>query len=319
VAYVAADHGPRATLEALAAALPGLWLSEAGASALRAQGIDLLICGTSDTARGRALEADARVAANALGVPCVVVEDFPGNYYEVPEGRPRVLFVDSEIAAQLARAKCGDGLSIEVCPAVRYDALRRRLGELRVRAESETRNAVLWIGQPETRDSHETLARLLPALAARGAALWLRAHPRDEGYARGAYRDLLDAAGLTVQDVTANPLSDVLKRRPALVATQFSSVAIEAGFWGICALNVLFADVGGATLAAKKGYAVPPWCEKGAAYLIVRQPDVDKVLDAALSSKESREQVMRAFDRYFRVHEEGSQRLINVLYNHGFL
>jgi hypothetical protein len=318
VAYVAEDYGPRATLEPLAAALPGSWLGEDFASAMREQRIELLVCGTSDTAAGRQVEAAARRAACQLGVPIVVIEDFPGNYPEVPGGGPRLLFVESEFAASLARRTANDGsLPIHVCPSMRYDVLRRQLHELR--AKSGSRNAALWIGQPETRDSFVTLERLLPALATRGTSLWFRAHPRDEGYAHGAYRGLLDSAGLLVEDVSSRPLAELFARRPALVVTQFSSVAIEAGFWGICAVNALFADVGARALAAKKGYAVPPWCEQGAAFLILREADVEKVLDTALGSMEARAQVLQCFDRYFSVHEEGGQRLINVLYNHGFL
>lgn len=326
VGYVAFDRGPKATLEALASALPGLWLARLGlepescASVMRAQGIELLICGTSDTTEGRKGEAAARRAARWLGMPVVVVEDFPGNYSEVPEGEPHLIFVESEFAATLAREKAADGsLSVQICPSVRYDELRRKLEKLRRQSEECSQDTVLWVGQPETRDSFETLKRLLPALAAHGTTLWFRAHPRDEGYVRGAYESLFNEAGLTVEDLTSRPLGDCLARRPRLLLTQFSSVGIEAGFWGICALNALFSDLGARTLAAKKGYAVPPWCEKGAAFLILHQADVEKTLDTALNSMEARAQAMRSFDRYFMVHEEGSQSLINVLYNHGFL
>jgi hypothetical protein len=316
VGYVAFDGGAKLTLQALAERIPGAWLG-GGISdwedALHAQGIELLACGTSDTRSGRALEADARVAANAAGVPCVVIEDFPGNYRAVPGGRPRLLFVGDKFEAKLAREKDG-GIAVEICPAVRYDGLRRRLDELRTVRQADE-NVVLWVGQPETADSHETLRRLLPAINARGAALWFRAHPRDEGYARGAYGDLLKNA----EDVTSRPLAEVLARRPALVATQFSSVAIEAGFWGICALNALFVDVGGKTLAAKKGYAVPPWCEEGAAFLVTRESEVEEVVGRAFADRAAREVVMRRFDRYFRVHEEGTQKILDVLYIHGFL
>lgn len=207
IGYVAVDRGAKLTLQALADGLAGRWLGFD--DVVRAQDIELLICGTSDTMSGRALEADARIAARLAGVPCVVIEDFPGNYVEVPEGRPRILFVESEFAARLARVKSGDILAIHVCPAVRYDALRRRLGVIRGAQPSTPGRAVLWIGQPETADSLETLKRLLPALAARAAALWFRAHPRDEGYGRGAYQSLLNAAGLVVEDLTSNPLADV--------------------------------------------------------------------------------------------------------------
>jgi hypothetical protein len=244
-------------------------------------------------------------------VPCVVIEDFPGNYAAVPNAEPHTLFVESEFAAALARSK-EPALRVEVVPSVRYDPLRRRLDELRNTTTASER-AVLWIGQPETVDSLETLSRLLPALIARGMRMWLRAHPRDEGHARGAY------AALQTEDLTALPLEDCLARRPRLVITQFSSVAIEAGFWGIPSLNVLFDDVGSRTLAAKKGYSVPPWCEAGASFLIMQRRDVDIVLDRALDSAEARRGVMEAFDRYFRVREEGASALINLLYNQGLL
>jgi hypothetical protein len=144
---------------------------------------------------------------------------------------------------------------------MRYDDLRSRLHSLRS-PSAEFANAVLWIGQPETEDSLTTLRRLVAALSGHGVRVWLRAHPRDPGHGRGAY------TGLGLEDVSWLPLEECLARRPRLAVTQFSSAAIEAGFWGIPSLNVLFPDAGGRTLAAKKGYSIPPWCEEGAAFLI---------------------------------------------------
>ncbi len=302
IAYVAHDHGPRATLEALAVHLPGDWSS---------RGADVLICGTSDSCGGREIEAHARKAARARGTSVVVIEDFPGNYVAVPDGEPQLLVVESEFAALLARAK-DKAVAIEICPCVRYDALRRRLPDLRKEA-GHTKAAVLWVGQPETRDSLETLQQLMPELTARGMAVWFRAHPRDEGYRADAY------GGLCFEDVTALSLDECLSMRPRLVVTQFSSVAVEAGFWGICGLNVLFPDLGARTLVQRKGYAVPPWCEAGAAFVISREKDVPEVLDRAFDSREARASVMAAFDRYYCVAEDGGQRLMKNLYNHGLL
>jgi hypothetical protein len=315
VGYVASDKGPRLTLGAVAACLPGTWLAEGAdvkrwVGALQQRNIELLFCGTSDTANGQAEEAAARIAVNSLHGRCIVVEDFPGNYAEVAGGSPTVLCVESEFAARRAWSR-EKGLDIEFVPSVRYDSQRSRLTELR--RGSVGKDAVLWVGQPETRDSLETLKRLLPALRKRGTAVWFRAHPRDDGYARGDY------APLGLRDLTTSPLEDCLAQRPTAILTQFSSVAIEAGFWGIPAVNVLFADLGGRTLEAKKGYAVPPWCEQGAAFLIVHEADVEKVLDQALDSPEARAQALEAFDRYHRVVENGAQKLLNVLYNRGFL
>jgi hypothetical protein len=158
----------------------------------------------------------------------------------------------------------------------------------------------------------------LPALQARGVKLWFRAHPRDARYAGGKYARFFGRAG-EIEDVTRVPLEECLKRRPRLAITQFSSLAIEAGFSGIPPLNVLLADAGGRTLATKKGYAVPPWCEAGAAFLVVRAQEMDQVLDQALGSAEACRGVMDAFDEYFKVRAEGAPALINLLYNQGLL
>jgi hypothetical protein len=46
---------------------------------------------------------------------------------------------------------------------------------------------------------------------------------------------------------------------------------------------------------------------------------IGNVLDRALGSTEARNSVMQAFDRYFKVGEEGAPALINLLYNQGLL
>jgi hypothetical protein len=324
VAYVAADAGPRMTLEALAPRLPGEWALQAvdalqWADALRSNRIELLIAGTSDSSAGRTHEGLARAAASRLGLPCVVIEDFPGNYKAVPSAPPNVVVVECEFAAALARAKTNAAETlVEACPAVRYDTLRRRLADLR-RAGGGPERAVLWIGQPETRDSLETLQRLLPVLAAEHVSLWFRAHPRDAGYRSGAYHDVLWDTRIYVQDMTARSLDECLVHRPQLVITQFSSVALEAGFWGIPALNVLFRDLGGARLLERKGYSMPGWCTAGAAFAVTAVEKLGETLDLALNSAEARVRLQKRFDDYFSVSEEGAPRLINVLYNQGFL
>jgi hypothetical protein len=314
VGYVAIDHGPRLTLGALESRLPGPLLEGSSGdwtNDLRKHDIELLVCGTSDSAHGRDAEAGAQRTAHALAIPTVVVEDFPGNFAPVSAAPPRLLCVESTFAADLARRHM-PALAVHVGPAIRYDALRRDLGALRV-AHGNAERAVLWIGQPDTADALRTLETLLPAFDAGGWKLWFRAHPRDEGYVRGAY------GGLAVEDITSHPLDACLARRPRLVITQFSSGAVEAGFRGIPSLNVLLPEAGGGALARKKGYSVLPWCEEGAAFLVVRPQEVEKVLDCALDSADARRRVMEAFDRYFRVTEQGTPALINLLYNQGLL
>jgi len=320
VAYLAADPGPRSTLEPLAEVLPGWWPEAASESALRAEHTELLICGTSDSSAGLRVEARARGAANALQIPVVVIEDFPGSYRDTPASRPRLLVVESEFSARLACAKVGDAApSLCVVPCVRYDPLRRRLEQLRLRSAPPAPHCVLWVGQPETRDALKTLAVLVPALQAQGARLWFRAHPRDAGYAGGAYRQLLEDKRARTRDLTASSLETCLTARPSLVVTQFSSVAVEAGFWGIPVLHVLLPGAGAARLAAKKGYAVPPWCEAGAAFLVTEAATMRATLRLALGSQQARAAVQDSFDRYFEVRRPGAPVLLDVLYNHGFL
>jgi hypothetical protein len=187
-----------------------------------------------------------------------------------------------------------------------------------LRSGAAVENAVLWIGQPETGDGLATLGALIPALRRQDPVLWFRAHPRDEGLPRGDYRHLL-AAGKSAEDMTARPLNELLRRRPRLVVTQFSSVAVEAGFWGIPSLNILLPAAGGARLRDKKGYGVLPWCDVGASFLATNPAELADALDVALNSESARRQVQKRFDEYFKVHEEGVPRLINVLYNQGFL
>jgi hypothetical protein len=317
VAYCAADSGPRETLQTLAAHLPGPWLESfrdqaEAAAILESKAVALLVAGTSDSPAGVQREGQARRAANAGGLPCVVVEDYAGNYTDVPSAPPSTIIVDCEPAKGWARKKTpSPQTSIHVCPSIRYDPLRRRLAELRQPRTSA--NAVLWIGQPETEDALATLARVAPELRRRKVPLWFRAHPRDAGYKTGAYRDVLAGA----EDLTQVPLEACFSRAPRLVVTQFSSVAIEAGFWGIPALHAVFADVGGARLMAKKGYAVPPWCEAGAAFAVTDRARVAETLDLALSSEQSRNAVIAGFDDWFSVSEEVGPRLVKLLYNQG--
>ncbi len=319
VGYLAVDDGPKLTLQVLASRLTGTWLGRDESQfseQLRLAGTGLLICGTSDSPRGRAIEAAARTESNRLGIPLVLLEDFPGNFAPVRGGDPKLLCVESDFAAQLARQKFGRDLSIHTGPAIRYDDMRRNLNALRSLAAVE--NAVLWIGQPETGDALETLRVLIPALRLQNPVLWFRAHPRDEGFQRGDYQHLV-AAARSVEDMTTRSLDELLRRRPRLVVTQFSSVAVEAGFWGIPSLNILLPGIGGARLLEKKGYGVPPWCDIGGSFLVTDPAEMADALDVALNSESARGQVQKRFDEYFKVREEGAPGLINVLYNQGFL
>ena len=321
VLLAAGDAGPREALRPLLQGMPAM-LPEEPMQATQAYWLALmrstrasgLACGTSDTPAGRALEAAARRAAAQAGIAAAAIEDFPGNYYDVPGGEVALVVVESAAVANFTRAKLG-----RACPALasvspaRYDAYRREAPSLRARVNAHWASgerSVLWAGQPETEDSLRTLARVLPHVRRHGATLLFKAHPRDLGYRAGAYRALLaDGA----RDVTALAVPEALALAPLLVVTQFSSVAIEAGFYGIPSLSVLLSEAGGSRLLEKKNYAVPPYCEAGAAVFAREAEDIPGVFAVALEERTQRENIIRCFDAYFATHVATLPALVTAL------
>ncbi|MEQ1772385.1 MAG: hypothetical protein ABL891_01265 [Burkholderiales bacterium] len=287
-----------------------------------------LVCGTSDSPAGRALEASARRAAVVAGVPIAVIEDFPGNYYEVPSGSADFLVVESAAVAALTRRKFGGSCpQIKALSLARYDPHRRAAPSRRsIRRDKDIGQkgqvSVLWAGQPETPDCLVTLSILLPLLAARGIELLFKAHPRDAGYSSGAYRALLANAGIVSHDVTHLSVEEALLLAPRLVITQFSSAAIEAGFFGIPSLNIVLPDAGGARLLEKKGYQAPLHCAEGAAGCVMRSDELAGVLYPLIDDKTARENLIRCFDAYFCTAElmlpHLSAMIENLFQNKGF-
>lgn len=325
---VAADAGPRAALYPLQepfgipladtgrsdAATDGYWLG-----LIRESGVRGVVCGTSDTPAGRAIEAGARRAAAAHGVPVAAIEDFPGNYYDVSGGAVALLVVESESAAALTRTKWQSACPpLAVLSPARYDRERRAAAALRTRVReqwhaSSTPRAILWAGQPETLDCLRTLAAVLPALKRLGASLLFKAHPRDAGHVVGAYRPLIEASDIAVEDVTALSVADAMALAPRAVITQFSSVAIEAGFHGIPSVSVLLPEAGGARLREKKGYGVPPCCAAGAAVCVTDADALPGALASTLVDESGRENIIRCFDAYFSTGTPTLPALLRVL------
>jgi len=310
---VAADAGPRETLsplqEPLGTTLANMSSPQAATDAhwrglIRNSGARGVVCGTSDSTAGRAVEACARRAAAAEGVPVAAIEDFPGNYCDVPGGAVTLLFVESDGVAALTRAKWRDACPpLVVLSPARYDPERRAAAALRARARERWRAAnaprtILWAGQPETADCLHTLSVLLPVLEKHGIALLFKAHPRDSGYPE-SYRTLLAASRVQWQDLTGMLVPDALALAPQLVLTQFSSVAVESGFHGIPSLHVLLPDAGGARLLEKTGYRIPPYCEAGAAAFVTGAEAFEGELLEVIGSTARRESIVNCFDVYF--------------------
>jgi hypothetical protein len=300
IALVAVDDGPRSTLApvaaALAADLAGTAHADAGTAPYwmdefsRLQ-IRLLVVGTSNSARGRLVEGAARLAAARVGVPVAAIEDYPGNYFELPGCATRLLVVESAFSEQVYRARPAVPPPMIVIPPARYDGWR---GRAHVTVTPRAPYAVLWAGQPETQACVETLEWLIAELAGLPARLLLRAHPRDPARGGRVYRDLFTRAGIDWLDVSGEPVAATLARRIDLAVTQFSSVAVDAGFAGVPSLHVLLPQAGGLLLRQLKGYGVPAICDARAAFLATGGAQDDSVR-AALLDAAARERVMARF------------------------
>lgn len=323
---VAVDGGPRETLSPLSATFSAeleriddaacehdAYWSQRCASARPT----LLVVGTSDSAHGRRIEGAARRSARAAGMKIAAIEDFPGNYSQVEGGAADLLVVESDAAAGIAKARLGFGTPpLAVAAPARYAPHRARAAELRQATAQRwavaPRPRVLWAGQPETSDCIRTLEALLPALRACNAELLFKAHPRDQGHIRGDYRELLCASGVDYCDLTAESMSATFERAPRLVATQFSSVALEAGFYGIPSVWALLPGAGGDRLYEKKGYRVPALCAAGGAIRAKSASDVAAAIARALDAVE-RAQLIARFDAYFETSAEDSRRPVQKL------
>lgn len=314
---IAADDGPRDTLRPLvgfcdrpladvrtpAAGEIGYW------SALMAERRpELMVVGTSNSARGRRIESAARCAATGARLPVAAIEDYPGNYFDVPHAATRLLVVESAFSERVYRARPNTP-PMAIIPPARYDRWRGRAQDTAV---PQAPYAVLWAGQPETAACVATLEWLLPQLAGLPLKLWFRAHPRDPALGGRVYGELLARGGVDSVDVSAEPLEATLARRLDLVVTQFSSVAVDAGFAGVPSLHLLLPAAGGGLLRQLKGYSIPAICDSGAAFLATGGPR-DDLLRTALFDAAAREEVMRRFRVLYAVDTPTAQLVAAAL------
>ena len=297
VALAAGDDGPRAALAPLQAF--GAHWGEAR------DGVRALVCGTSQSDAGFAIESAARRQAANFGIPVACIEDFPGNYRDVEGAPTRLLIVEGEFSAKLYRARLASAPPMAVIPPARYDALR---GAARPPATDAPPWRVLWAGQPETASCLATLDAIGDFLRAPDIEFLFRAHPRDAGYAAGAYRGLLAVLAPRCRDVSAAALPQLLREPMHLVLTQYSSVAIECGFLGIPSAYVLLAGAGETLLESQKGYKVPMPCDAGAAFL-VNDTHSSGVLDRALRDAAARRSVRARFAEIYHADRPQAARL----------
>jgi len=295
---IAGDEGPRAALAPL---------ESGGAQRCNpASKASVLISGTSQSDSGFAIEAAARREAARAGIAVVCVEDFPGNFRDLDDAPTQLLVVEGEFSVRLYRQRIKRPPQMLVIPPARYDHLRQRSGC----AVQRPPFSVLWAGQPETAACLATLEALREFLRTSRIELLFRAHPRDRGHAQGAYRELL--SGLRHRDVSTAALSSVMNLPLRLVLTQYSSVAIEAGFLGVPSVCVLLPEAGERLLHEQKGYRVPMACDSGAAFFL-NDRKAAGILETALNDDLARVAVMQRFRALYQTDTLQAPVLISQL------
>lgn len=271
---------------------------------LKKQCFKAIVRGTSESVPEPNIEILVAEAATAAGIPVFAVEDFPGNYRQGLAGRLDGLFVEGPDAVQLNVERGVDPRLVHDTGNPRYDVLKEiNTAELRVqirrRLGLSDQRVVLWAGQPDRENSYLALERLIEGYTGDPVTLLFRAHPRDEFYLEGRYAQLLADAAMNVIDVSAEADAVGLYCSADLVATQFSSAALEASHMGIPALLVLFDDLGKNYLLTNKGYELPPWCRDNCSFLVQDGNKIREVLERALFNDAARAEIVGNFQTRF--------------------
>lgn len=282
------------------------WLSH-----FRDRNIKGLVCSTSQSSEGFRVEASVRLGASKANIPIVCIEDFPGNYQEVDHAPTSLLIVESKFSSNIYGDRYHAIPPVLIMPSVRYDGLRHGYFSWEVSVMPPPFR-VLWAGQPESAYCIQSLEVISPRLKKHSAKLLFRAHPRDPGHAKGIYHKLFNQQGIDWVDVTEMPLDKLFSESIHLVITQFSSLATEAGFYGIPALYLLLNEAGGGLLLRKNGYAIPIAVANDAAFAIASGSDL-KSLDIALCDVGRRKEVMANFAHLYEVDRAQSPFLIRAI------
>ena len=133
--------------------------------------------------------------------------------------------------------------------------------------------------------------------------LLFKAHPNDTEYRKGSYEQYFDEVGLRWLDVSSAKIDSCLFDQVDLVITQFSSVAIEAGFYGIPSLNILLEDAGQKLLIERTGCATTSIIDSGASFVITEKQGILECLKMCLTDLSARKKVMANFDRVYEIRQ----------------
>lgn len=272
--FFAADLGPKLTLEPIARRFLATVTDQLPLSS----GLyEALVVGTSTSESGLKRELYARAWARRSGIPIVAIEDYVGNCQFGlrddlgNETDPDFIVAESDFARRLYVRAGFPAEKIIVLPSIRYDSYR----ELPPASFDARHGAsgVLWAGQPERGMCQAALGWLAPWLRRHGKKLYFRAHPRDPAYAGGLWHEWLGRRRLRWEDCTQWDWPAVWAAPLGLVATAFSSVAIDAGFRGIPTLHILHPRQVRDRLAQHRGLVRPGVVASGAAAATVTPLD----------------------------------------------
>lgn len=261
-----------------------------------------LICSTSQSKEGFELESKIRKAAFELKIPIICIEDFPGNYREVLDAPTNLLVVENKFSVEIYKKQLSILPPLFELASIRYDDLRCagfHIGNKIMSGQSR----ILWAGQPEFEYNIKTLQTIVPKLKELSVTLMFRAHPRDQEYLNGIYHRYFQSAGISWVDVTNNKINAHFFKDISLVVTQFSSLAIEAGFYGVPTLNVLLKDIGESLLIERTGSSMLMAIYYDAAFVIRHKEGINEI-ERYLMDFKLREKILYNFANLYRVNEK---------------
>ncbi len=268
-----------------------------------------MFCGTSQSENGFQFEKNLRIAAFKLNLPIICIEDFPGNYKDICETKTSLLILDGEFSLNLHKKRSVKVPNHIFLASVRYDYLRPSVvGVL----EKCFHPSALWAGQPEFQYNFNSLMRIAPKLKELSFTLMFRAHPGDIEYHNGTYAKYFNSLNLSWLDVTNTPIGPELFQNISLVITQFSSLGIEAGFYGVPTVNLLFKDAGLKLLLEKTGSNELMSVKHNAAFLINDEESL-KNLDFFFKNLPLRAEVIRSFKELYKVNEKQFPKLFSAI------
>jgi len=314
---IAADKGPQQTLSGLSKYPGFIWQKNILALSRPLELMDIskkngfsgIVVGTSRSEDGRYLERSCCLAARQFGMLVVSIEDYPFNFNMNNLEFVDLLIVESNYVKKQYLNKTSSLIGrIDEGSLIRYGEIRQGM-PLTDNPKPATR--ILWIGQPETLGCLNTLIRIMPHIRSLNLKLDFKAHPNDLGYFSGnSYASLLYDYNGCIDDVSSFNLDDCIERKPFLVITQFSSLAIEVGFKGIPTLHLLYEDVGGALFNKMYGRRMPVMCEVAASLMINNTGQELAILKQLKLDQDYRMDLIKSFRNYYDV-ENVESKLIH--------